>query len=263
MAEAFLYGSGGGNPLNFTLVGGTSQPSGPKANTVWVNTSTAITSWVFSAVQPTSPTAGMVWIAIGPYAGAPFSVLKKQQIMVHPIYAKQYISGAWVEKTAKTYQNGAWVNWIVYLYRQNDFCAGVTGGYSVEALNLLGATSAHEPEIVNGVDGMWIKQGHLGTDGKHWGGCAFTKNSINLSSFKKLTCVVAQKVTASGSSDKVQMIVYNGSSIVSSVSITGAGTFNIDVSSLTGSYRLGFCINANNSKTTGNQILVTEITLNP
>ncbi len=43
---------GGGNPLNFKIVNGTSAPASPKENTIWVKTSTAITSWDFSATQP-------------------------------------------------------------------------------------------------------------------------------------------------------------------------------------------------------------------
>ena len=53
MAKGFKHGAGGGTPLNFKVVGGTSAPSNPKENTIWVNTSTAITSWDFSATEPT------------------------------------------------------------------------------------------------------------------------------------------------------------------------------------------------------------------
>ena len=37
---------------NFTVVGGTSAPSSPAENTIWVNTSTTISNWDFSATQP-------------------------------------------------------------------------------------------------------------------------------------------------------------------------------------------------------------------
>lgn len=43
---------GGGAELNFEVVGGTSAPASPKENTIWVNTDTEITSWVFSAKRP-------------------------------------------------------------------------------------------------------------------------------------------------------------------------------------------------------------------
>lgn len=44
---------GGGVGLNLKVVGGTVQPTG-KENTIWVNTDTAITSYVFSATKPSS-----------------------------------------------------------------------------------------------------------------------------------------------------------------------------------------------------------------
>ena len=47
-----IYVLGGGENLNFKVVGGTTEPSNPKENTIWVNTDTAITSWDFSATEP-------------------------------------------------------------------------------------------------------------------------------------------------------------------------------------------------------------------
>ncbi len=44
-------GSGGGS-LNLHVVGGTSQPTSPKENTVWVDTDTEIEGWAFSATKP-------------------------------------------------------------------------------------------------------------------------------------------------------------------------------------------------------------------
>ena len=43
---------GGGASLNFKVVGGTSTPSSPKENTIWVNTDAEISSWAFSAEEP-------------------------------------------------------------------------------------------------------------------------------------------------------------------------------------------------------------------
>ena len=51
MAKGFKHGAGG-IPLNFKVVGGTSAPSNPKQNTIWVNTGNEITAWAFSADEP-------------------------------------------------------------------------------------------------------------------------------------------------------------------------------------------------------------------
>lgn len=115
MGTAFLHGNGGGggNALAFRVLGGTSAPSSPKENDIWVNTSTAITSYVFSATQPTG-SSGMVWISVGTSSTVEFNALKKNGIQVYPIAAKQYVSGKWTDKTAKIYQGGAWKEWITY-----------------------------------------------------------------------------------------------------------------------------------------------------
>lgn len=53
MAHGFKHGgSGGSASLNFRVIGGTSTPSNPKINDIWVNTDRKITSWHFGADEP-------------------------------------------------------------------------------------------------------------------------------------------------------------------------------------------------------------------
>ena len=123
-----------GTSLNFKVVGGTSEPANPKENTIWVNTDAEITGWGFSASAPTNPAEGMIWFQTGTSSPAAFNALKKNGIAVYPNGCKQYVSGAWVAKTAKTYQNSTWQEWRVYLFRQGDAAVsmGVKGSsYSV------------------------------------------------------------------------------------------------------------------------------------
>ena len=112
MGKCFLHGNGGANPLNFKVVGGTTAPANPKENTIWVNTDAEITSWIFSAAEPTGLVEGMVWISVGVSSSAEFNAMKKNGIQVYPLTAKQYVSGALVDKTAKSYQGGEWVEWF-------------------------------------------------------------------------------------------------------------------------------------------------------
>lgn len=130
-------GGGGGGSLNFKVVGGTAQPTNPSENMIWVNTSVAITSWVFSATAPTSPAAGMVWFATGSSSSVAFNAVKKNGIWVYPAGCQQYVSGAWVTKTAKTYQSGAWKDWVFWLYK--DGMKEVE--FADNALNTIGTTS--------------------------------------------------------------------------------------------------------------------------
>lgn len=114
--------SGGGAGLNLKVVGGTTQPTNPKENTIWVNTDTTITDWIFSAIQPTSKSdgtplsGGEVWFDIGVSSPAQFNALKKNGLWVYPTGCAQYVDGAWMIKEAKTYQSGAWVAWAKILF---------------------------------------------------------------------------------------------------------------------------------------------------
>lgn len=123
MAKGFKYGSGGvikvgEDVLNFSVVGGTTEPENPSENMIWVNTEAEITSWVFSATEPTEPTEGMVWFYTGTSSAVTFNALTKNEIQVYPFAAKQYTNGAWVEKTAMTYQNGEWMSWGDYAIQE-------------------------------------------------------------------------------------------------------------------------------------------------
>ena len=120
MGKGFKHGAGGGagSSLNFKIVCGTSQPASASENAIWINTDTNITGWVFSVSEPESPVEGLVWISIGVASAAAFNAVKKQELMLYPIAAKQYVGGSWANKGAMIYLNGAWVSFsteAVYL----------------------------------------------------------------------------------------------------------------------------------------------------
>lgn len=117
MGSVALEGFGGGsNPLNFKIVPYATEEellaASPKENTVGIVTTDTITSWIFSATEPTEPMEGMVWITTGISSSVEFNALKKNGIQVYPTSAKQHISGAWVDKNAKSYQGGKWADWM-------------------------------------------------------------------------------------------------------------------------------------------------------
>ena len=58
---------------------------------------------------------GMVWITCGASGNVGFNAMKKNGIQIYPLSAKQFISGAWVDKTAKNWQGGEWTNWTVMI----------------------------------------------------------------------------------------------------------------------------------------------------
>lgn len=219
-----IYVLGGGANLNFKVVGGTSQPSAPAENTIWVNTSTSITSWVFSATQPTSPAAGKVWFQTDTSSNAAFNALKKNNITVYPIACKQYVSGAWVEKDAKIYQSGAWVSWTYYLFNISDQCISVTGGWEA---------------YVNGV--LYNDEGYVGlrSTGSSVVAAVGTKNPIDLTNFKTLkgfACKVYNGAKELIGVTKTKEAIF--AAYISPVySASGAfSEFSVDVSELSGEY---------------------------
>lgn len=136
---------GGGGGLNFKVVGGTVQPASPSENMIWVNTAADITGWTFSATTPANPVAGMVWFAISNSSSVAFNAVKKNGIWVYPAGCQQYVSGAWVAKTAKTYQSGAWKDWQLTLYKAGTkrvkFTDGNGTAYGTASLNWGAATA--------------------------------------------------------------------------------------------------------------------------
>ena len=68
------------------------------------------TSWV------KGDATGHVWFFTNEASNIEFNALKNNGIQTRPMSVKQYVSGAWVDKTPKIYQGGAWKDWTVYIY---------------------------------------------------------------------------------------------------------------------------------------------------
>lgn len=127
MAKGFKHGAGaggGGADLNFDVKAYATEvlllAATPKENTIGVVTGTPIAGYIFSATQPDTITEGVVWFLTGATSTVEFNALKKNNITVYPISAEQYISGEWVDKTAKIYQGSVWVDWLTYLFKEGE-----------------------------------------------------------------------------------------------------------------------------------------------
>ena len=239
--KGFLYGNSGGTSLNFKVVGNP-QPTSPKENTVWVNTDTAISGWVFSAAEPTNPVKGMVWFHTGANSSTPINALKKNGIYVYPDACQQYINGAWVGKVALVYQNGMWLGWELYLFQNGDEKASVTGGWAAQGLTISGGSYATAPSITN--DGTTI----LFTEsaGSN-GGVAYMKNKINLSGYNTLTMKIRTNAVSAGVHAGFYIWETIGTSYIAKKDLNlnnnGSGnyaTVTVDVTNYNGSYYLGF-----------------------
>lgn len=232
MAKGFKHGAGGASALNFKIVGGAIQPGSPKENTLWVNTETEISGWVFSAEDPGEPAEGMVWIYTGISSTVEFNALKKNGIQVYPISAKQYISGAWANVTAKSYHGGAWKEFITYLYNKGDECTDLTGGWAATATKPSGSGStAVSPAVTKNTDSITISLSS-GYENYRIGYLA-TSKSIDLTQYSKITINVT-KFSING-----EIIVSNSkaSGFTKTASMRlSVGVNVLDISSLNGKY---------------------------
>lgn len=140
--NAIPLGGGGNAALNFEVVGGTVQPSNPKENTIWVNTATEITSWVFSAGEPNAAEAGAVWVQTATVAPNAFNALKKNTLMTYPIGVFTYNGVAWTTVTAQIYYDGEWHGFELLLYERGNF-------YNQDVIPILNNGSTYGTEDIN------------------------------------------------------------------------------------------------------------------
>lgn len=238
MAKGFKQGAGGGNPLNFRVVGGTAEPANPKENTLWVNTDHKITSWIFSPAEPTEPSEGMVWFFTDTSSAVKFNALKKNGIQVYPLSAKQYVSGAWVDVTAKSCQGGAWTEWWNgQLYIEGKEYTEVTGGWVGK--RWITATGTSGGSFTKNDTSIRISCGNLANI------AATTANKIDLTEFSKIEVNVTG--LSSGGSGHNGIGIFTGfpGNPAANKTFASTGVNSFDVSSYTGSYYVAVYANGN------------------
>jgi hypothetical protein len=127
-------GSNGAATLNFKVVAYDSEEAllatTPIENTIGVVTTTPITSWSFSYIEPENKGDGMVWFSVGANSDIKFNALKKNELQVYLLDAKQYVGGTFTNVTAMIYQNSIWCDiWHGELYDTGNEYKNVTGGW--------------------------------------------------------------------------------------------------------------------------------------
>lgn len=238
---------GGSAGLNFKVVGGTTEPSNPSENMIWVNTDVKITGWCFSATEPNSVKDGMVWISVGTAGSVAFPATKKNPIMVYPISAKQYISGAWVDVEAKSYQNGVWVDWLTYLYYKGNEYADITGGWTT-------VKEGTNNSIAKTANGITLKANSNNAI------LAVTDSKVNLSNMKTLSVNITDAFATNAVIHVAFQVLSSKAQTLSPVSQLNmgknttwgelasdlVGKHTLNVSDLDGSYYVGLFLYGSN-----------------
>lgn len=234
MAKGFKHGAGGANPLNFKVVGNP-QPANPKENTIWVDTDVDITSYVFSATEPETPKAGMLWVKISDSSNIKVGTpLGKDYITIMLNSVSQYVGGAWVDKVAKSYQGGEWVDWVTYLYNLGDQCDSITGGW--KAVNANGKMTFNDDHIAFT---------YSGSSDTH--ATVYTNNKIDLTGKTKLIAEV-DVTSCNGVPTDLIVALYDTNTAAKGTHIACAGTtvtgngqvLALNISAYQSEYYVGF-----------------------
>lgn len=222
-----------GVELNFEIIGGTTQPSNPKENTIWVNTSRTITDYIFSADQPSNPVSGMVWIEIGVSSSTSFDII--DNVTLHPINAMQYVNGSWVKVDAMIRQNNTWAEWWNgELFDNGNQYESVTGGWARNSELYLQNSGSNNGTVA--IDDKITLYPSVSTSQSS---VVTTKNKVNLTDFDTL------QVKHESDSGNYWVFVHSITSgdletnyVATSgkVETTGVAEATVDISALTGEY---------------------------
>jgi hypothetical protein len=201
-----------------------------------VNTETEVTGWIFGAEEPTSPVSGMVWLFVMIHGPVKFNALKEHGIMVYPVSAKQYVSGAWEDKPIMIYQDGAWGDFTFYIFKSG----------SGKKVDLTPYKEESNCIVTIGTDTL-----ELSWTGEAYCVGVFTTNKIDLTDYSYLKMEYTSATVGSDASWKTAFGVsngnYAGATTAKALDVarktvtksTSLRTDTLDISSLSGSYYIG------------------------
>ena len=238
MGKGFKHGASGAtkeaeNHLNFEIV------ASPAENTIGLITTNPIRGWYFTATQPENAAEGEVWVNVGASSEVAFNALKENTINVYPLSVKQYVSSAWVDVTAKSYQNEKWVDWWNgELFRYGNEYTGATGGWKATPLKWKSGDDSKPGEMKiepspSGGNKLTIAVNH----GVLW----HTVNKIDLTDVKTIKFVGSLShgsYTALGIYPAIEYL--STGTVAELTGIKDYGEYTLDVSSLSGSFYIGF-----------------------
>lgn len=214
---------------NFSVVGGETQPSDPKENTIWVKTDTEVAGYVLSPDAPTTPGEGMVWIYAGTSGNVQFNALKKNALIIYPGAVMQFVGGVWRYADAYIFQNKQWVQfalaWNGYYFDNGEQYNSITGGWTSDGYKY------YDYSMKTGTVGATLGTRSSGN---------YTASMIGTANPVDLTNVDTIHITVNTESGGSAFVVMKSKELTAGdlmVEIS-AGEKKVNVSGLTGSYYL-------------------------
>lgn len=185
---------GGGWGTNLTVVGGTTAPTSPAKNTIWVNTSVSFTSWALASTDPDYLGSDGVWIQTGTSSPAAFNISAgDNRVYLYPIGVKQWDSAnsAWINRDAKLWDGNAWIDLLQFLYNAGDECTAVTGGWQAYAVPVSSDNTGANPNVTRNSDSLYMV-GNIYTSG-----IVRTANKISFSDVDRIVLDATTKTISS------------------------------------------------------------------
>lgn len=275
MGRCFLYGNGSGGKkdrLKLRVLGGMTAPANPKWNDIWVKTSLAIpdTSVYFAEYISTFwlgvPNGGLYIAMAASNSGLtestgmncviPGSSGNLAELNVNLLGCQQMVNGAWVRRDAYIYHNG-WVQFSSTEY--TIFNAGGATDYSGgwKAYEYKSQSSGSTPKAPTFTLGSTIDISLYGQYAYNMGS-VFSEAAIDLTKYSTLVIEVASTQTGGengGFSCGVCAAKQNNWTPVATATNVGAGTHNIDISSLSGNYYLSLSLGGVGQGVTGKAVI--------
>lgn len=234
--DAFMLGGRGGSAgmsANVTVVGGLTQPTNPKENTVWVETEYDITSYAFD-ISAGALSEGTVGHAI---IMSSFSAVQNRinigktnkGLFVYPFSAFVWNGISYERAEIKLYKDGQWYSGGGDLYYNGNEFENVTGGWTVVKTAGGSVTKRASDVLVNCV----------GVNGVNTLGTIRTTNMIDLSAINEIYLENPGWTFGgtSGFAFGLLGVTDNpnaGNHVVMSPNATGAGRLVLDVSGVVG-----------------------------
>ena len=228
----FNMAGGGSGGVELNVLNGTTQPSSPAENTIWIKTGVSISAWAFPAEQPTGA-EGLLWIQTAAASVVAFDAVEEDNaLMIYPTAAKLYTGGAWTAVEAFIYQAGAWVQLSRELYYQGNEFQDYTGGWSDAGKSYNDSFYSHAAFTKNSDCFSVTSQGTAGAS-------IATSDKVDLSSYKTL---FAEVEVSGGANNESGLAVTESRSYIAGsvakartkVSTPFSGVISLDISSLTG-----------------------------
>lgn len=234
--NGLAYGGLGGD--NFKVIGSTVEPTSPTENTIWVETDTTISSFIFSVYRPNTVSEGMVWFKTSSRSSVSFNAIVNNYLEVNPVMCQQYINDEWVMKDTKTYQNGEWIGWSTHLYYLGEVNTALTGGLTPFAYRpSTSGSSVEMPSFVENGSSMTISNSDDSLAGT--AGVLFSENPIDVTGFNKMCCEVLEiECEENGAYIRcgVAETKSNNFIVTKAQTMRSTGIFQVDLSTLTGEY---------------------------